>query len=132
MSAPLEIALALIESEGRYLVARRPPGVPLEGAWEFPGGKREPGESLEDCARREVREEIGVDVQVGALRAVVHHAYPDRSVLLHFFDCSIVSGKPVSSAGGELRWASVDEMGVLPIPEANRTILSVLTRTTRT
>ncbi len=132
MESAVEIAAALIEKEGRYLIARRPAGAPLAEQWEFPGGKREPGESFEACLKRELREELDVEVEPGPLRAVIHHAYTERTVLLHFFDCRIVKGSPRASAGSEIRYATVEEIERLPIPDANRNLLVALSRTTRT
>jgi 8-oxo-dGTP diphosphatase len=121
----IEVAVALVERNGRWLLARRGVDTHLPDVWEFPGGKREPGESLEECLRRELREELGVDSEVGPLRAVVHHAYPDRTVLLHFYDCRI-AGEPVVAPPSELRFASLDEMRALPMPEANGAVLAML------
>ena len=132
MDKPFEISAALIEKNGRYLIARRPAGSHQAETWEFPGGKREADESLEECVRREVREEIGVEIEVGPLRAVIHHAYPGRTVLLHFFDCRIVSGEPRAAAGSEIRYATAEEMARLPIPEPNRNVLPALTRSIQT
>src|SRR5262249_23611980 len=79
----LVVTAAVIERHGAYLVTRRQRGVHLEGYWEFPGGKCEPGESLGDCLRRELQEELGVDAIVADEIFTVTHDYPDRSVELH-------------------------------------------------
>jgi 8-oxo-dGTP diphosphatase len=126
MGTPIQIAAAVIERDGRYLVARRPAGSHLEDTWEFPGGKREEGESLEECVRREVLQEIGVEVEVEGLRAAIFHRYPDREVLLHFYDCRLVKGVPGVPDGPELRWVSVEELSALALPEANRGVLPAL------
>ena len=85
----IEVTAAVVERRERFLVTRRDPAKHLGGLWEFPGGKREPGESLEACLEREIREELGARARVGARIAVVPWAYPERRVLLHFFRCQI-------------------------------------------
>ena len=81
----LQVAAAVIEHRGWYLITRREAGAHLAGYWEFPGGKREAGETFEACARREVFEEVGIEITAPRLLTVTHYDYPDRSVELHFF-----------------------------------------------
>ena len=81
------VTAAVIDRDGRFLVTRRQQGVHLEGYWEFPGGKCDAGESLEACLARELREELDVEARVGEEVFVTTHAYPERSVELHFFTC---------------------------------------------
>ena len=90
-AAPIQVAAALIVHEGRYLITQRRADVHLGGLWEFPGGKRESGESLEDCLRRELREELGIEISLPVLFRVIRHDYPEKSVELHFFKCAIAS-----------------------------------------
>src|SRR5262245_42407168 len=78
------VMAAVIERDGAFLVTRRPRGVQLEGYWEFPGGKCEPGESHVACLEREIREELGVGLRTGPEIYAVSHPYPDRVVELHF------------------------------------------------
>ena len=87
----VEVAAAVVERAGRFLVTRRDPAKHLGGLWEFPGGKREPGESLEACLARELDEELGVRVRVGARAGHRPWTYPDRRVLLHFFRCRLAA-----------------------------------------
>jgi len=88
----IQVAAGLISRDGRYLIARRKAGVHLGGFWEFPGGKREQGESLEACLRRELREELGIEVTLPVFFRIISHAYPEKTVELHFFRCSIAAG----------------------------------------
>ena len=74
----IEVAAGLVLHDDRYLITRRKAGVHLGGLWEFPGGKREPGETFEECLRRELREELGIEVVVGALVESLTHAIPRR------------------------------------------------------
>ena len=92
------VTAAIVEREGRFLVTRRQNGVHLAGLWEFPGGKRDPGETLEACMIRELDEELGVHARVQEEVLVTSHAYPERIVELHFLRCEI-SGMPVARLG---------------------------------
>jgi 8-oxo-dGTP diphosphatase len=120
------VTAAIIERDGRFLMARRLKGTHLEGLWEFPGGKIEPGESLEACLARELDEELGVPCRVGRLRLATTHEYPGRRVELHFFDCEI-DGEPRPLLGQELRWVSANELASLPLPEADAGLVALLT-----
>lgn len=123
---PIQVAAALIVREGRYLIARRKAGVHLGGLWEFPGGKREPGESLEDCLRREIREELGVEITGLVPFQVLRHDYPEKSVEMHFFRCSILEG-PVRALGcADLRWVTPGEFAQFEFPPADSTLLEAL------
>lgn len=121
----LLVTAAVIERDGHYLVTRRQKGVHLEGLWEFPGGKCEPGESLEACMAREIREELAVEASVGAeiLRTV--HEYPGRRVELHFLACSI-TGVPAPQQGQELRWVSRNDLSALQFPPADDELIRLL------
>src|SRR5688572_5790556 len=91
---PVQVVAGIIRQGGRYLITRRRSGVHLEGLWEFPGGRREPGETMEDCLRRELREELGIEITEPLPYRVVRYAYPDKLVELYFFFCSIEKGRP--------------------------------------
>ena len=123
---PIQVAAALIYREGRYLIARRKAGTHLGGLWEFPGGKRERGESLEDCLRREVREELGVEITDPSLFKVISHDYPEKAVELHFFRCSIRVGSPRPLGCDDLRWVTPDELSEYPLPLADRPLVDAL------
>lgn len=124
-AGPLVVGAAVIERSGAFLLTRRLDGTHLAGTWEFPGGKCEAGETLPECVRRELREELGIDVDVGARIVSVVHAYADRSVELHFFDCWS-AGEPRPLLGQDIRWASVDEFETIAFPEADRELLEIL------
>src|SRR5438093_1300125 len=107
---PVDVAIALVWHEDRLLIARRMANVHLGGAWELPGGKCEPGESPAACAVREVREEVGVEVEVVSARTVIEHAYPERTVRLHPFDCRYLSGDPAAHGCAAWRWITIEEI----------------------
>lgn len=127
--APLphhEVAVGAIWRGGELLIARRPAEGLLGGLWEFPGGKREEGESLEDCLRREIREELGVQVVVGERFATVRHAYTHFRVTLHAFHCRHLSGDPRALGCAAWRWVTPVELDAYPMPGTNRKILESL------
>ena len=119
------VTAAVVRRGGEYLVTRRPGGVHLEGFWEFPGGKCEPGEDHESCLRREIEEELGVEVRVGREIFEVAHEYPDRAVELHFFDCELI-GAPVARLGQEMRWVATCELAALEFPPADAELIRIL------
>ena len=120
------VVAAVIEDAGRFLVTRRQPGVHLAGMWEFPGGKIDPGETDEAALRRELVEELGVDVEVGTCLHRTKHAYPDRNVELHFYRCEL-KGTPRSVLGQEIRWVPGEELRVLGFPPADEELIDMLT-----
>ena len=119
------VAAAVIEREGRFLLARRLKGTHLEGLWEFPGGKCEPGETIVACLERELREELGVASQIGAEIVVSEHVYPERTVRLHFHACAI-TGDPQPLLGQELRWVNRVELRGLDLPPADGELVGKL------
>ena len=121
------VTAAVIKRRGAYLVTRRPSGVHLEGFWEFPGGKCEPGEHHETCLRREIDEELGVDVRVGRKVFEVTHEYPDRAVELNFFDCELL-GEPVARLGQEMKWVAPGDLASLEFPPADAELIRLLER----
>ena len=120
------VLAAVIERDGRFLVTRRLQGTHLSGYWEFPGGKCEAGESHETCLARELAEELAVRSDIGAELLVTEHAYPSRTVRLHFRRCAI-SGDPQPLLGQEMRWVTREEMRSLEFPEADRGLIGLLT-----
>jgi 8-oxo-dGTP diphosphatase len=121
------VSAAVIEVDGRFLVTRRQRGVHLEGVWEFPGGKGDPGETLQACLARELSEELDVPSRVGAEIFGTTHAYPGRSVELHFFSCELL-GEPRPQLGQEMRWVRRDELAGLEFPPADAELIKILTR----
>ena len=119
------VAAAVIERGGLFLVTRRQPGVHLEGAWEFPGGKCHPGEPLEACMAREVREELAVDIEVGDQILQTSHPYDDRHVQLHFFRC-VLRAEPTAALGQAMRWVAREELATLEFPPADAELIRLL------
>ena len=113
----------------RFLLARRPPKGMLGGLWEYPGGKQESGESLEDCIRREIREELDTEISPGASFGVYKHAYTHFKVTLHAFICRITDGDPKPLAASELGWFTREELSGLPMGKIDRMISERLKNT---
>jgi 8-oxo-dGTP diphosphatase len=121
------VAAAVIERGDRFLVTRRQKGVHLEGRWEFPGGKCNPGETLGACMGRELKEELKVETSVGDEVFWTTHDYGDRLVELHFLRCEI-SGEPAPQQGQEMRWVTRGELGSLAFPAADAALIEILAR----
>ena len=121
----IEVAAAVIEQDGRFLVTRRLKGTHLEGYWEFPGGKCGPHETHEACLARELREELNVEADIGAEILTTEHAYPERTVRLHFRRCRL-HGDPEPMLGQEMRWVTRAELKGLPFPDADRALIKML------
>jgi len=98
----------------------------LGGFWEFPGGKREPGESWESCLKRELTEELGIEVAVGSLWETVDHVYPEREVHLRFFLCRLVRREPQTIGCQDLRWIRREELGGFKFPPADARLIERL------
>ena len=122
MSAPLLVVAAACIRDGLLLGARRPPHARHGGRWELPGGKVGPDEHPEDALRRELHEELGVAARPGRIRDVVHHRYPDRTVLLLVYRCAL-DGEPVPCEPGiEIGWADAAAVRALDWIEADRAL----------
>ena len=122
----IQVAAGLIARGGRYLIARRKADTHLGGLWEFPGGKREPGESLTDCLQRELREELGIDVTGPVHFRTIRHEYSEKTVELHFFHCTIRRGEARAMDCEEIRWVMPGELTSYEFPPADRPLLEAL------
>jgi 8-oxo-dGTP diphosphatase len=128
MKIVLVSAVALIDSEGRILLAQRPPGKSLAGLWEFPGGKVEPGETPEVALIRELREEIGIDTWSSCLAPLTFasHSYPDFHLLMPLFACRRWDGIPSPREGQTLAWVRPDSLRDYPMPPADLPLIPIL------
>lgn len=122
-----QIGVAVIWNEQRQvLIDRRRPDGLLGGLWEFPGGKLEPGETIEACIKREIQEELGIEIEVGDRLITIDHAYTHFRVTLNVYHCRYVRGEPQPIACDEVRWVRVDELDQFPFPKANVQIIAAL------
>ena len=128
MSREVEVVAGIIRDEaGRYLITRRLQGKHLEGLWEFPGGKREPDETLEDSLRRELHEELGATFEIGERVELVRWPYPDLTVLLHFYRCRVKDGMISPREGQQMEWVAPADLHRYDFPPADATLLARLT-----
>lgn len=125
----LDVALAVICDGDRVLISRRKPGTHLEGFWEFPGGKVEPGETPEAAAVREAAEEVGLECQAQSRLGEVVHRYPERTVRLIPVRCVWVGGDARALSVSEVRWVALARLSEYRFPEANTEILRELLET---
>ena len=128
MTLVLVAAVALIDPDGRVLLAQRPAGKSMAGLWEFPGGKVEPGETPEGCLMRELEEELGISTWASCLAPLTFasHAYEDFHLLMPLYACRKWVGIAQPREGQNLKWARAAELGDTPMPPADRPLIPVL------
>ena len=124
----LVAAVALIDPDGRVLLAERPPGKHLAGMWEFPGGKVHPGETPEAALIRELDEELGIDVEASCLApfTFASHAYPEFHLLMPLYVCRKWSGIVTAREGQRLRWVRPAQLADYPMPPADKPLVAML------
>ena len=122
------VAAALVDADGRVLVQQRPPGKPMEGLWEFPGGKLEPGETPEAALVRELTEELGIEVDMACLApaAFASEALGGRHLLLLLFALRKWQGVPEPRHASALKWVRPLELHALAMPPADRPLIGLL------
>jgi A/G-specific adenine glycosylase len=126
LSRVVEVVAAVIEEDGLFLLTRRLAGTHLAGMWEFPGGKIEPGETHAAALRREIREELGLEIEVGQLITTVKHAYTHFKITLHAFCCRLLEGEPRALGVADWRWVTLAEVDAFPFPRTDLKIIEVL------
>lgn len=121
------IGVAVIWNDQKQILIdrRRPEGI-LGGLWEFPGGKIEPGETIEDCIKREICEEIGIAIEVGEHLITIDYTYTHLRVTLTVHHCRHLTGIPQPLECDEIRWVTLDEIDQFTFPKANEQIIDVL------
>jgi A/G-specific adenine glycosylase len=124
-----QIGVAVIWNEQQQILIdrRRADGL-LGGLWEFPGGKIEPDETVEDCIRREILEELGIEIEVGSHLITIDHTYSHFRVTLNVYHCRYLTGEPRPLECDEVRWVNVDQLEQYPFPVANIKIIEALKR----
>ena len=124
----LVAAVALVDADGRVLLAQRPEGKPMAGLWEFPGGKVDPGETPEAALIRELEEELGIDVSANCLApfTFASHGYAEFHLLMPLYVCRVWQGIVTPREGQALRWVRRAKLGELPMPPADKPLVAML------
>jgi A/G-specific adenine glycosylase len=122
-----DVAAAMIWNErGEVLIAQRPMDGLLGGLWEFPGGKQEDGETLAECLRREIREELGIEIEVGELFSRVQHGFTHFRITLHAFTCRLIDGEPRALGVRDWAWVSPQDLDRYSFGKADRQVIEAL------
>ena len=124
----LVAAVALVDADGRVLLAERPAGKSMAGLWEFPGGKVEPGETPEACLIRELKEELAIDVTASCLApyTFASHGYADFHLLMPLYVCRRWDGDVTACEGQRLAWVRPARLADYPMPPADRPLVAML------
>ena len=122
----IEVAAGVVFRGRQVLITQRRPGDHLGGLWEFPGGKRESGETFERCLQRELREELGIEVEVGEWLGSVTHRYPERTVHLKFYRCAWREHEPRVLGCHAFAWVNVSQLSQYAFPPADEALLQKL------
>jgi len=123
----IEVVAALVQDEkGRYLITQRRKGSHLAGLWEFPGGKREADESLEEALRRELAEELSARFAVGQRVETVRWEYPERTIVIHFYRCRLESGTIEPREDQAMAWVAPERLSDFDFPPADRDLIARL------
>ena len=124
----LVAACALVDADGRVLIAQRPEGKNMAGLWEFPGGKVEPGETPEDALIRELREELGIITKQACLAPLTFasHAYEKFHLLMPLYVCRKFEGAPIGREGQALKWVRPRDLRNWPMPPADAPLIPML------
>jgi len=123
MKPHIEVAAAIIWRQGRILISQRDVNAHLSGYWEFPGGKREAGESFEECLVREVNEELNVRVGIQKLLDTISYEYPEKHVTLKFFYCDYLEGEPRAIGCLQFQWVLPEQLSCYQFPPADGPIV---------
>ena len=121
-----DVTAAVIRKDGRILIAQRPVGGRLGGLWEFPGGKVELDETLPQCLRREIKEELGIRIKVGKPITSIDHAYTHFKITLYAFECEFVSGKPQALQVQDFKWVRMSELKKYAFAKTDLRIISAI------
>ncbi len=124
----VDVAAGIIWKGSELLISKRPRGSHLGGLWEFPGGKLKEGESLKECLRREILEELGLCVNVSNVVLSMDHEYEHKKVSLHFFDCLWKGGKPRALGCEEFRWITPACISTFQFPPPDLQVVQLIQR----
>ena len=126
---PIDVAAGLVFHQQKLLITQRLEGSHLAGLWEFPGGKREPGETFEDCLVRELREKLDIEIALGQVFEEITHDYPGKTVHLKFFLCRLAKAEPRAIGCASYEWATRESLAKRDFPPADERLLERLVDT---
>jgi A/G-specific adenine glycosylase len=121
-----DVTAAVIRQDGKVLIAQRPLEGMLGGLWEFPGGKQEADETLAECLQREIKEELGLEIEVGQPIVTIKHSYTHFKITLHAFYCQLLNGQPQALGVADWRWVTLNEIDIFPFPRTDLKIIEAL------
>lgn len=124
----IEVSAGLVFRHGLLLITRRKPEAHLGGLWEFPGGKQDPGESAEECLKRELIEELAIEVEIKELVETIEHDYPEKSVRLTFFRCTWLRNEPKPIGCEDFAWIGREQLARYSFPAADAQLLEKLNK----
>jgi len=122
----INVTAGLIFKDENILITKRLPGYHLAGLWEFPGGKQEQDETLQQCLEREIREELGIEIRADRPFMTVRHEYERKIVSLHVFECAHLKGDPQGIEGQEIRWVRPSDLRQYEFPPPDQEVIELL------
>lgn len=122
----ISVTAGLISKEGKFLISKRPEGCHLSGFWEFPGGKQEKNETLEECLKREIEEELDLSIDINEQILTIHHEYETKEVTLHFFTCTPLRGTPRAREGQEIKWVDREDLDKYRFPPPDQYVIQII------
>jgi 8-oxo-dGTP diphosphatase len=122
------VSAAILEHDGKILIAQRKPNAYMGLKWEFPGGKIEENESPRECLAREIKEELDLEIEVGEAFDIVYHRYPEKNVLMLVYKCKLVRGQPKTIDCNDFKWIEPSELEKFDYPAADLPIVQKLIR----
>ncbi len=122
----IHVSAGLIRKDGQFLISKRLKGSHLEGYWEFPGGKQEKGESIQNCLEREIVEELNLKVRAGQVSLVIDHEYETKIISLHIMDCTILDGEPRAIECQEFKWIALEDFNKFVFPPPDMKVIEFL------
>ncbi len=124
----IRVVAAVIEKDGLYLITQRRPEAVMPLLWEFPGGKQETGETIEETAVREIAEELGIEIRVVQKLGAIQHAFSHFKMTLHVFECRPTRGRARAVTVDAVKWVSIADLGGYPFPAADRKVVAWLAK----
>ncbi len=124
----IHVSAGLIRKNGQFLISKRLKGSHLEGYWEFPGGKQEAGETIQNCLEREIEEELDLKVRAGQVSLIIGHEYETKIISLHVMDCTILTDDPRAIECQEFKWVAPEDFKKFVFPPPDIKVIDFLSK----